>query len=300
MPAMIRAFPAIIRLLPFLLLNPSTLLAQGRPVPVDRETLTVIGWNKDCSVALAHLGYPAVGAAIADEPVRARLGTLTIPPGKEAAEADARVDWDGARTWQAAAFAEAKAELAGEGYTQKGWKETIRPDPVVNERDLPRLIVSTDTLRTKSTDFPDGYPRRWRLSEIHYSPLSAVCGLLVFTDTAAKPNKPFYTYRLVRIGNPGVRSDRALAHVTNGLLLLQNGDRQGALAETGIAALMAPDYAPARYQRAGMLALGGQPEAAVDELAAAVKLEPNYRAKARDDENFDDIRWMPKFQDLTK
>lgn len=282
------------------LFAPAVAGAQSGFITVDHEKLAVLGWTKDCSVALSHLGYPAIGAAIADEPIRTRLGALTIAPGSEQARSDLRIDWDGARSWQPSVYAEARSDLKAEGYRQKGWKETLRPDPVVAERDLPRLITTTDTFRSQNADWPDGFPGRWRLSEVYYSPLDASCGLLVFLDTKAAAAKPFYTYRLIRIGNPGIRSDRALAHVTNGLLLLQNGDRDGALAETAIAAEMAPDYAPARYQRASMLALGGQGDAAVDELSAAVALEPNYRVKARHDENFADIRWMPKFQDLTK
>lgn len=296
MTPMRNAFPAILSSL-LVLVSAS---ARAQSVPIDHETLTILGWNKNCSVALSHLSYPKVGYAIAEDPVRTRLGALTIAPGQERAASDLRIDWDGKFTWKPGEFGQARAALQAEGYDQQGWVETIRPDPVVDARDLPRLITSTDTLQTASTDFPRGFPNRWRLSEIRYSPLDAACGLLIFTDKTAPPGKSFYTYRLLRIGNPAVRKDRALAHVTNGLLLLGNGDRDGALAETSIAAVMAPDYATARYQRAAMLCLGGQEDAAVQELAAAVKLDPSYGVKARDDENFADMRWDPRFKDLTK
>jgi hypothetical protein len=274
--------------------------AENGPVPIDHETLTVVGWNKDCSVAVSHLSYPVVGAAIAGDPVITRLGPLTIAPGEEKASADWRVDWDGARSWQQDVYKTARADLASEGYSQPGWQETIRPALVIEDRDLPRLILSTDTFRTTSTDFPKAFPTRWRIARVHYSPQDSACALFVFEDRTARPGKPAFDFRLVRVGNPGIRADRALAHVTNGLLLLERGDRPGALEETLIAVQMAPDSASSHYHYARQLALNGRGDAAMDELASAVALDKTYKRKARDEPDFEDVAWMPRFKDLTR
>lgn len=267
------------------------------PIPIDRETLTVIGWDRNCAVALSHIRYPVLGAAIADEPVRVELGVVRIAPGQEHATARWRVDWEGKRTWKARVYAAARADLLAEGFEEAGWPETVRPS-VVDARDLPRLLTTTDTFRTRGEDFPD--PRRWRLTEIRYSPLNAVCGLLIFEDQKAPAGKKFYDYRLVRINNPSIRTDRALAHDTNAMLLLANGDRDGALAEAEIAAKLAPEYATARYLHARMLALNGKGDQAIDELEAAAKIDPLLKTKARHEADFEDLHWMPRYQDLVK
>lgn len=268
------------------------------PVPVDRETLTVIGWDKNCAVALAHLRYPVLGAAIADEPIRAELGVVRIAPGREHAKTDWRVDWEGKRSWKQHVYAQARADLKAEGFIHPGWPETVRTG-TSDARDLPRLLTTTDTFRTRGEDFPD--PRRWRISQVHYSPLDAACGLIVFEDTKSTDTaKKFYDYRLVRINNHSIRTDRALAHDTNAMLLLANGDREAALAETAIAAKMAPEYATARYLYARMLALNGKGDLAMDELEAAAQLEPLLKTKARHEPDFEDLHWMPRYQDLVK
>ena len=274
--------------------------ADPAPVDVDRETLTVLGWNKDCSVAISHLSYPVVGSAISDEPVITKLGTLTIAPGKEKAAADWRIQWEGRRSWQPAEYAESKAELAKQGYTNKGWHEVVRAAPVAPDRDVPRLILTTDTFRTAAAGFPKAFPSRWRMSHVYYSPLDAACALLIFEDKKAVAAHAAYEYRLIRVGNPGIRADRALAHLTNGLLLLERGDRAGALEETQIAVQMAPDDASSRYQYARQLALNGKGDAAMDELAAAVKLEKSYKRKARGEPDFEDLSWIPRFKEITK
>jgi hypothetical protein len=248
-------------------------------------------------VAVSHLGFPRLGDAIVSEPVRARIGTITIGPGEENARADWRASWDGRQSWDDGVAARIKKELKTQGYSHAGWHETVRPDDVAPERDLPRLIQTTDTFRTASRDLPGGFPDRWRMAQVYYSPVDATCGLLVFHDRA---RRDFFQYRLIRIDNPGIRSDRALAHVTNGLLLLERGDRGGALAEAAIAAEMAPDYSPARYQFGAMLAINGKSRQALDELEAALKLDGAYKKKARSDVNYEDLRWMPRFKELVR
>lgn len=266
---------------------------------VHHEVLDVLGWNKDCSIAVSHLGYPPVGDAIADEPVRTLIGTLTIRPGEEDPEVDWKLDWEGKRSWQPALAKETLAELKSEGYGEAGPVETVRPG-AVEDRDLPRLLYSTDTFKTKGASFPDGYPGEWRLSRVHYRPLDASCALLVFEPVKAVKDRPFYRLALIRVGNAGIRGDRALAHDTNGLLLLEHGDRDGALAETAIGAKMAPENALARYTYARLLSLSGRTDQALDELERAVALDGALKKKARREPDFQDISWMPRFKDLSK
>jgi hypothetical protein len=267
---------------------------------VDYESFEVIGWTKDCTVAVKHLGYPRVGDAIANVPVRAKIGTLTIKPTEHHAKTEWRIDSEGRNSWDPSAVYAARAALRDQGYVHEGWRETVRPDLVAAERDLPRLILTTDTFRSQSTDYPAEFPARWRMAEVHYSPLSAVCALLVFHDRKAQPKKPFFQYRLIRVDNPAIRSDRAFAHLTNGLILLNNGDRAGALQEAKIAAQIAPDDGLARYKHACLLALSGTTEAAFDELELAIKIDKRLKAKARGDQDFADVAWMPRFQELTR
>lgn len=260
---------------------------------LDHETFFLLGWNKGCSVAIAHYAYPKVGDAIADEPVMTRIGTWTIEPGKETAVAHWEFEADGRRSFDPDAARKAKAELAKKGYTMSGYKEIVRADPVVEKRDLPRLILSTDTFRSRSTAT---YPEAgWRLSSVYYNTV-ATCGLLVYRELGQR--KDFYKEVLVRIETPRIRQDRAIAHMTNGLLLLEQGDRAGAVAETAIAARMAPDFAEARYKHAALLNLDGQTDSAVDELAAALQIDPSLREKAGKDPDFESLRGFPRFDQL--
>jgi hypothetical protein len=264
---------------------------------IDHETLTFLGWDKNCAAALAHLRYPVLGTAIADEPVKTEIGVVRVAPGEEHAKTDWRADWEGKRTWRPGVYAQARADLKAEGYTNPGWPETVRVG-TSDARDLVRLLTTTDTFKTRGEDFPD--PTRWRLARVHYSPLKAACGLLIFDDLKAPEGKTFFQYRLVRINNHSIRTDRALAHDTNAMLLLTNGDRVGALEETAIAAKMAPEYATARYLYARMLSLNGKGELAIEELTEAAKIDPLLKTKARHEPDFEDIHWMPRYKDLVK
>lgn len=268
--------------------------ARAQNVDADHETFALLGWNKGCSVAIAHYTFPKIGEAIADEPVVTRIGTLTIEPGEENPRTRWELALDGKMTWDPRKAAAAKQTLAKAGYTLAGYKEIIRAAPVADTRDLPRLLLSTDTYKSKTTqDYPD--PEQYRIAAVYYAPFAS-CGLLLYRDTTQR--KDFYKEMLLRIETPLIRQDRALSHIDNGLLLLDQGDRVSAVAETAIAAQMDPSYAEARYKHAAMLNLDGQTDAAVDELAAAIKLDPALRAKAKDDEDFDSLKGFPRFDDL--
>lgn len=268
----------------------------ARAQDADHETFRVLGWNrKECSVAVAHYAFPRLGDAIADQPIMTRIGRLSLAPGGEEAQETWLEKAAGKNSWDAPAAEEALAALKKSRHVLPGYAETLRWEPVVDKRELPRLLLTTDTFRTGARDWP---PAAYRLAAVHYSPLSSPCGLLLYRH-AGLP-KDFFQYRLIRIHNPVIRLDRALAHVTNGKLLLERGDAAGALAETAVAAAMAPEYGLARYHHGTMLALHGKTDPALDELATAVGLDPQYRGKARGDRDWESLRWHPRFKELTR
>jgi hypothetical protein len=260
-------------------------------VPIERNALTVIGWSRACSVAVDLRGYPFLGDASVQEPVMARVGSITIAPGSEAATAQWLVSGDGVYSWTPGAVREAHAALKEKGYTRSGYAETVRPEPVFDDPSLREILLTTAAFRSRAKDL---MPAPWRMAEIHYSPVVATCALIVYEKDK------IIALRLIRVGNPAVRRERAHAHLENGLRLLENGDRLGALAETGIAAKTAPDYPAALFHHAAQLCVNGQDVAALDELAAAIKLDTSYKRKARDSRDFSDIAWMPRFKALTE
>lgn len=263
------------------------------PPGVDQEKFFLIGWNRACSVALSRYGYPVLGEAIAEDPIMTRIGTLTIAPGSEAQRASWTLSLNGPRSWDPAAASKARSDLKRAGYVLPGLKETMRPDPIAPGRGLEGILRSTEAFKAAP---PSGWPKGdWAPSQIYYSSLDA-CGLLVYKNTAS--DRDFFRFLLVRIHHPSARPKRAAAHVTNGLLLLQQGDADGALAETAIAAEMAPENASARYHHGAMLCLKGFTKEALDELEAAVRLDRRYAAKAREDRDWEALSSYQRFQEL--
>lgn len=270
--------------------------AAGRSVPVDSETVKVLGWNNDCSVAVERLGFAALGDAISGDPVVTQIGTLTIDPGAEKARADWQMDADGARTWSRADAAQAETNLREDGYVRFGRRETVRPLTLVPGDEFAALLVSTAAFQTRAKDFPEGYPGRWRLARVDYSPVLASCALLTFQDAPGK----LFQLRLIRVPNVVARKDRARAHLGEAHRLLDEADRAGALAETTIAAEVCPEDPLSRYRHSLQLLLDGQTAPSLDELAAAVALDPSFKKRARNDKDFQDIAWMPRFQEITR
>lgn len=272
------------------------LAAPAAAQEADRESLRILGWSRrDCAVAIAHHAFPKLGDAIADHPIMTRIGALSIPSDAEEAQASWKEEARGKQSWDAYAAQRALEDLKKAGYVLRGASETLRWEPVAPERDIPRLLLTTDTFRTAASDWP---PPDFRFAAVHYSPLNSPCALLVYRRVETP--KDFFQYRLIRVRNPTIRLDRALAHVTNGRLLLEKGDAAGGLAETAIAAAMAPEYALARYHHGGMLALHGKTGPALGELAAAVRLDPDYARKAREDLDWESLLWHPRFKELTR
>lgn len=271
------------------------LTARAAEVAVDHEKLTLLGWGDGCSIAVDHRGFPPVGIAVASDPITAKIGVLSIAPGETAAKESWRLSLHGAWSWRPVEASRARKDLLAQGYVKPGTVEVLTGAPVSPERDLPRLLLTTDTLKAVSSK---PYPGpEWTWTRIYYDPVAS-CALLYYERK--EDARSFYDYRLVRVQNPAARADRALAHLTNGLIIFENGDLPGALAETAVAVTLAPDYAAGRYHHAALMSLSGIVEPAVDELEVAIKLDPQYKAKARKSKDFEPLRWHPKFKALTQ
>jgi tetratricopeptide (TPR) repeat protein len=256
---------------------------------VEREELSVIGWNNACSVAFSQYGYPALGQAAHDEPVRARVGTLTIKPGAQSSQASWDVDFEGAESWSAPQVKQAISQLAVAGYKNPGLVETILPDSG-------DVLISTISLALRSTK---GWPGpQWLWHQIFYSPLGD-CGLFVFRKAHAE--HPVYRTLLLRLYSPGARTKRAQEHLAAANRLLEDKmDLAAAVAEAEIAARMAPGFASARYRFAVMLCMSGRLDEAEGELAAALKLDPALKAQARADQDFESLRGSARFKEAVK
>ncbi|MFI5363297.1 MAG: TPR end-of-group domain-containing protein [Elusimicrobiota bacterium] len=263
-------------------------------VPIDHETWAVIGWNDGCGVAFEHFAYPKLGAEIASDPISTRIGTAVIPPGREKSVENWALEADGSLSWDQTLVENTRKDLKAGGFVRAGYVETIRDDAAAANRPrLAQTLLSTTTLSTRLTS---GWPGpEWRWAGAGYSPLGT-CALLAFARRAP-PSR--YRLLLVRVYNPRARGDRAYAHASNARLLFEAGDLDAAAAEAATAAGLAPDLPIARYERAAMLALTGNANEAVDELTAAIKLEPRYAAKALDDPDFSDLKEREDFRQLT-
>ena len=186
---------------------------------IEREELAVIGWNEACSGALTHFAYPRLGDAAQAEPVRTRIGTITIPPGEQVSRLDWALGWDGPDTWDAAAAKKAIAALIAAGYAQRGFVETVRPGS-----DAVLLSSAAFALRP-AAPWP---PSSWRLARVHYAPLDG-CALFVFARAGSE--KPVYRTLLGRLYDPGARPARAKVHAEAARRLLAAGELDAALEE---------------------------------------------------------------------
>ena len=258
---------------------------------VERETLSVLGWNNACSVAVQQFGFPPLGEAVQGEPVLTRIGAITIAPGEEISRTVWAVDWKGARTWVKEEALQALAALRAEGYKNPGFTEDIRIPRAGAPHPFEETIFSTSTfgLRAK-VPCPSG---DWRWDQVRYSPLGD-CGLFIFSRREG--GRPFYRYFLLRLYNPSVRIQRAEAHLTNSRLLFEASDLEGALAEAASAAHMRPELASTRYRHAVLLCLSGRLNESVSELGEAVRLDHKLAARARGDPDFSEVYDFPRFR----
>jgi tetratricopeptide (TPR) repeat protein len=263
-------------------------------VAVDHEEWKVIGWDDACGVAFEHLYYPVFGEAISGEPVSTRVGEARIPPGKENYIARWTYQADGPASWKAEEMEAAVSDLKKSGYTRPGFPESIVEGSIADSPSISETLRSTATL---SALLKSGWPGpEWRWVGGSYSPLGT-CALIAF-ENPAEPRR--YRLLLLRVYNPRARLDRAYAHASNARLLFDGGNIDAAAPEAENAAALAPDLPMARYEHAAMLALTGRLNEAADELAAAVKLDKKYGAKARDDIDFAELRGREDFKALTR
>lgn len=265
--------------------------AREDGIPLSREEWRVIGWDDACGVAFTVLQYPKLGAAIASEPVATRVGTMSIPVGSQNFDLRWVLEADGPLSFSQKALDKAEADLRKGGYSRPGFPEVIQ-EAVGDQPELAHKILSTDTLAPR---LKSGWPGpEWRWAAANYNPL-ATCALLVYEDHETPVG---HSFLLVRVYNPRTRTDRAYAHASNARLLLDEGDLAAGVVEADTAARLDPRLPIARYENAAMLALSGRMNAAVTELAEAVKLDKKYAAKARDDIDFIDLRSRDDFKEI--
>ena len=261
---------------------------------IDHETWSVIGWNAACGVAFERFYYPKLRDELANEPASVRIGTEDIRAGSEKYAESSTLQADGALNLDARLIAKTENDLKSSGYRRPGFPETITDAPIGDQPRLAETILSTATL---SARLKSGWPGPdWRWAGASYSPLGT-CALLSYEK---RDRQRRYRLLLVRVYNPRARLDRAYAHASNARLLFDAGDLAAAATEAETAAKLAPELPITRYERAAMLALAGNPNEAVHELSAAIKLEPAYGARARGDIDFENLKDRPDFQEMTR
>jgi tetratricopeptide (TPR) repeat protein len=268
--------------------------AAAQNADIDHETWSVIGWNDGCGVAYEHDYYPKLGAEMTIEPIASQIGSTEIPPGEDKSATTWILETSGRLSWDARAAANTVKQLKNAGYTRPGFPETIQDGPVGAQPGLADTILSTSTLKAR---VKTGWPGPdWRWTGGSYGPLGD-CALLSFEK---RGNPRHYRLILVRVYNARARRDRAYAHAANARLLFDAGSLTAAAPEAETASRLDPDLPIARYENAAMLALTGNPNEAVDELTAAVKLDPKFAKKASEDIDFSDLKERQDFQELTK
>jgi len=273
----------------------SKLVETGTRTLTGYDEFRFIGWNDSCSVAYQYLSFPPVGEALQGVPVRWDIGSWSILPE----EVEPRVSWVehgiAGSSWDRGRAQRGLAWLAKRGYYRKARVERIRQPA---ENDPPEL----DPILASTAAFQLGYktlwpPENFKLREVYYSPL-ATCAFFVFRDL--KNARDSYTFKLVRIQNPSIRHQRSRMHVSNGLIFYRAADIFGALEELATASAIDPDYALARYHHAVLLTTHGMNDEALDELAAALKLDPRFAEEAKKAIEFKKVRKDRRFKALIK
>lgn len=269
------------------------LTPEGYAQHVFQERLEVVGWNKGCSVGVAHYGYPDPSVVKMPDPIVTLIGSLSLAPGQNKPEIHWLMTRDGLYTYEAADAKNALDHLAAHDYKRPGTVEKLL---VLDERQpLEDVLASTASLSAAAAE---GWPPpTFKLSEIHYSPLGT-CALLVYRFKESP--RPYFQYLLTRIKDPSIRKVRAQAHAANSVLLFERGDSPAALAEAKLSAELAPEFPPARYRHAAMLSLSGSLDEAVEELAQALRRDKALKAKARKNPDFENLKDHPRFIELTR
>ena len=84
----------------------------------------------------------------------------------------------------------------------------------------------------------------------------------------------------------------------HGVVLLNDGDIEGALKILGVAAKQAPKDDRIMYVRALALGISGDEEAATEQLQAAIKANETNRVYAHNDPDFEPLHGNPRFQEM--
>ncbi len=84
----------------------------------------------------------------------------------------------------------------------------------------------------------------------------------------------------------------------HGVVLLNDGDIEGALKILGVAAKQAPKDDRIMYVRALALGISGDEEAATEQLQAAIKVNETNRVYAHNDPDFAPLHGNPRFQEM--
>ncbi|MBI5211442.1 MAG: tetratricopeptide repeat protein [Elusimicrobia bacterium] len=278
-------------LLPLLL----TVLA-GRPAAAqetDHERLSLVGWLKSCSVAVEYYGFPVLGSAIATDPIMVRIGTLSIGGPDSQMAKTWLIEEEGRKIWRPEQAAKTIDNLRKAGYVLAGSSEPVTV-AAAGFADIDEVILTTKAFSARS---PGGWPgKEFVFHRIYYSPLNN-CALFVYRWTGAR-EKDFFQFILVETRNPRARVLRADARLSLSRRLFDAGDLAGALGEAGLAAALSPDSPEARYRHAALLALSGHHEAALDELAEAVKRDKKLKERARKDLDLENLRKDKRFRRL--
>ena len=274
----------------FLLLT--ALAVPAAALDFEREEYKIIGWNNACSVAVERYAFPQLGQAISGEPITSRVGTLAIVTAKPTVETRWVFAADGTNTYDTAAIGRIRKKLRKAGYDRSGFNETIRAAATVESPGSAEVILSTTILQARPDFWPD--TRQWRWGWAHYNPLST-CALLVYEKIGEHDR---FKFILTRIYNASARAERGRAHTTNGRLLFNAGDLDGALAETEIGARTAPEVGGTRYHYAAILTLNGRLDDAMRELLTAARIDARFAEKAAKDADFDSLRNRQDFQEL--
>ena len=269
--------------------------AQDNPdFTIDHQDWHMVGWNDACGVAFSVLSFPKVGEAIAGDPISTRVGIMNILVGKDASELRWTLEADGPLSFSQKDLDKAEKDLKAGGFSRPGYPEIIQNVPVGDQPLLAEAILSTSTLAPR---LKKGWPGpEWRWAGANYNRL-ATCTVLVYENRA---DPRHYSFLLLRVYNTRARTNRSYAHASNARLLFNVGNLDAGALEAETAALLDPDLPIARYEHAAMLALTGRADLAMDELNVAVKLNPKYREKARDDRDFDELRRREDFQEATR
>ena len=272
----------------------------GGAVSIERQKahdeFAFLGWDPACSAAVQRVSFPPFGEGMLGEPKAWEFGSLAIAPGASRPKANWIYDSRKDAFWSASQAKKASETLT-KTHAVKGFSEDVRDGPVGDQPGLAELLTTTSSF--KSAGSPNWPPDSFRLSEVHYHPL-ITCALLVFS-TRGSPEEADYRFVLIRLLNTNARRRRTDAHAANGLLLYSKAfDPEAAEAELAIAARMDPQYAPGRYHHAVMLAALGRFDEALEELAAAVRLDKSWSKKAKEALEFDSLRDDERFLDIVK